>query len=193
MKLVIVRHGQTNANAQKLIQGRIDNPLNALGKKQAKKAGQVLKKSGIEFDVVASTPLSRALESAQLVARKLNYKNEIYIEPQLVERDFRPFEMEKIVDVFPIIINTGYTHPEYEDDVALEKRIKAGIYKLYKKFEDKTVLLSAHAHVIRAVFRLVDPVEYDYSTHFLGNSSIHIFNINKNEISFVESLNNEPI
>lgn len=191
MKLVIVRHGETNANAKKLIQGRIDNPLNKAGIKQAKNAGKILKDSNLKFDVVVSSPLSRALETAYLISRKINYKNDIYIEQKFVERNFSPFEMRTIKEVFPTIIDTGFTHPYYEDDIALEKRISKGISNIYSKFKGKTLLLSAHAHVIRATFRLVNSSKYDYSTHYLGNTSIHIFEVNNDEISYIESLNND--
>lgn len=192
MKLVIVRHGQTDANAKKLIQGRIDNPLNKLGKKQANEAANVLIDSELDIDIIASSPLSRALETANIIASKLDCKNAIYIEPKLLERDFSPFEMRNISKVFPAIIDTGFTHPHYENDSLLEERVKEGVYNLFNKHKNKTVLLSAHAHVIRATYRLVNPKKYNYSTHYLGNASIHIFKVNQKDIIYLSSLNNIP-
>ena len=59
--LLIVRHGRTVANAEGLLQGRVDNPLDAEGLRQAKQIRIALG----PIDVVVSSPLQRALQTAK--------------------------------------------------------------------------------------------------------------------------------
>lgn len=63
-QIYFLRHGQTNNNKEGRMQGRVDIPLNEVGRAQARCAAQRLK--GIGFDAVYSSPLSRAVETAQL-------------------------------------------------------------------------------------------------------------------------------
>ncbi len=67
MELYIVRHGETNWNATKLLQGRSDIDLNKNGRNAAIKLGDALDKQQITFDVIYSSPLIRAYETACLI------------------------------------------------------------------------------------------------------------------------------
>ena len=63
--IYIIRHGQTEMNKAGRLQGRRDVPLNENGEKQAEEAAGIL--SGIEFDHVFSSPLTRAVRTAEIV------------------------------------------------------------------------------------------------------------------------------
>ena len=65
MKLYMVRHGETDWNKAKKVQGRADIPLNAYGRELAEKTAEGLR--GIPFDLAYTSPLSRAKETAQIV------------------------------------------------------------------------------------------------------------------------------
>jgi probable phosphoglycerate mutase len=65
MTLYIIRHGETELNKQKRLQGQTDIPLNDYGRHLAKVTGQAL--ADVRFDRVISSPLSRAMETARLV------------------------------------------------------------------------------------------------------------------------------
>ena len=64
--IYLVRHGQTNWNLSKKFQGQRKVPINRTGKEQAKKLASELKK--VSFDVVYSSPVLRAIQTAQIIA-----------------------------------------------------------------------------------------------------------------------------
>ena len=66
MSIYVVRHGQTDLNKEKRIQGRKGEPLNEEGKKQAEKLAQELQE--IKFDIVISSPQERAVQTAQIIS-----------------------------------------------------------------------------------------------------------------------------
>jgi broad specificity phosphatase PhoE len=65
--IYLVRHGQTAWNKEEIFRGRTDIPLNETGRKEALLAGQYLR--GVKVDSVYSSPLSRAFETAETIAR----------------------------------------------------------------------------------------------------------------------------
>ena len=70
-RLYLLRHGQTEFNVKKLVQGRCDSPLTDLGRQQAGMAAAWLKVHNVIPDKVVSSPLGRAMDTAGLVATEL--------------------------------------------------------------------------------------------------------------------------
>ena len=68
MRLFIVRHGTTAWNRAHKLQGRTDIPLDEQGVQMARESGKTLLEEGLRFDLVYSSPLSRAFETARLLA-----------------------------------------------------------------------------------------------------------------------------
>src|SRR5262245_17154670 len=64
--MVLVRHGETDWNREERFQGQLDIPLNDVGRSQATRLKQQL--SDFDFDAVYSSPLTRALETARMIA-----------------------------------------------------------------------------------------------------------------------------
>ena len=65
MKLYLVRHGETDWNIERRLQGQVDIPLNEFGKSLAVKTGKGLE--NIQFDICFTSPLKRAKETAELI------------------------------------------------------------------------------------------------------------------------------
>lgn len=87
MRIYLVRHGQTDWNLEKRMQGREDVPLNTTGRAQAEKLRDKIR--DLEFDVVYASPLKRAAETAEIA---VGDRYEIIYDERLVERSFGEFE-----------------------------------------------------------------------------------------------------
>ena len=67
-QIYIIRHGQTDLNKKHVLQGRVDEPLNEDGIRQAKAAAARLRSLGVTIDEVWSSPLGRAQDTARVIA-----------------------------------------------------------------------------------------------------------------------------
>ncbi len=83
-EMILIRHGQSTANATGVWQGQLDFPLSEEGRRQAATAGRALKGTRL-FGVYAS-PLSRAFETAEIAAREADFSEEVIPVPGLTER-----------------------------------------------------------------------------------------------------------
>jgi len=80
-EIILVRHGETEWNVQEIFRGRIDVELSETGVRQAELLAEYL--SGVKIDAVYSSPLKRALNTAQAIASYHNLKVEIA--PRLID------------------------------------------------------------------------------------------------------------
>lgn len=69
--LVLVRHGQSQFNAENRFTGWIDSPLTVAGTEEAHRAGRMLKESGFRFDRIYTSVLVRCTESARIIREEL--------------------------------------------------------------------------------------------------------------------------
>ena len=88
-QIILVRHGQSQMNKLHLLAGRYDTDLTKSGYKQLKKTSKFIKKM-YGADIIFSSPLKRALRSANIINAKLNCK--IKIDDRLIETDFGKWE-----------------------------------------------------------------------------------------------------
>jgi broad specificity phosphatase PhoE len=172
----LLRHGQTNWNIDFRLQGVTDIPLNETGIEQAKTAGQVIAKSaheGNSWDLILSSPLSRARDTAVMVSEALGVSG-ISIEELLLERSFGEAE--------------GLSHEEWKakyDDTnhvpggetleQLEARAWILLQRLLDQHEGKRVLTVSHGALIRTLLRLVSKGEFPREGERLGNACLSIF------------------
>jgi len=94
-KLILARHGETEWNVEEVFRGRIDVELNETGARQAELLAQYLR--GIKIEAVYSSPLKRALNTAEVVARY--HKLEVKIAPGLIDCDFGKWQGLRLQEV----------------------------------------------------------------------------------------------
>jgi len=148
-RLYFVRHGESVLNRERVHAGQQDTPLTDLGREQARLAGDTAR--AIKFDIMVSSPLIRALETAQLIAEVTGYPlDRILTNPLFMERSFGSFEGHSW-DETP---DEG-RYPDIETETALLARARAGL-EFLRELEAEDVLLVAHGSLGRALFAAVD-------------------------------------
>ena len=88
MKLVLVRHGQSEWNKENRFTGWTDVGLSELGREEAKKAGQVLKEKGFHFDIAFTSVLIRAIDTLNIILNQMECKIPIEYSWKLNERHY---------------------------------------------------------------------------------------------------------
>ncbi|MBT2512986.1 histidine phosphatase family protein [Arthrobacter sp. ISL-30] len=141
----LIRHGQTDWNAQRRLQGSTDIPLNDVGRGQARDAVAVL--SRYDWDAIVSSPLSRAAETADLIAAGLGLDVARRV-PELSERSFGPAEgLQAGPELDALRIPGGFRGAESEDEAAC--RGLAALDALAEEFRGGRVLVVAHGTLLR--------------------------------------------
>jgi broad specificity phosphatase PhoE len=93
MPIYFIRHGESQANKAGIFAGQTDAILTSHGISQAREAGEKLKSSGLKIDVIVTSPLSRAYDTAAEIAQTIDYPlDKIIINPLLKERNLGSLE-----------------------------------------------------------------------------------------------------
>lgn len=180
IRLIIVRHGETTANALNIIQGQTDVPLNERGVQQAARVAEALKDE--KFDAVYSSDLSRAMTTARAIVPE----GEITALPALREWHLGVWQgkdLDRIKKDYPEIYAGVYRGeanlriPGGETRNELRQRIKDFLESLPAKHpEGGKILMVSHGGAIRALFRVLVGENNIYSKPpEVGNCSISRF------------------
>lgn len=153
--LYIVRHGQTDWNVSKTIQGQFDVPLNAKGENQAEELRAALKH--IHFDAMFSSDLVRAKRTTEI----LNIERQLAIETTqaLRERAFGVYEgkpMEGTHEKLMGLLENYKDHPligesGIESNEQMIARAVTFIREISVAYAGKTVLLTSHGGLMRVL------------------------------------------
>lgn len=92
-KILVVRHGETYGNAEGVVLGQMDSPLNARGLEQAERVAEYL--SQVEVNQIVSSDLGRAKATAEIILRKTKARH-LYLDSRLREASFGVLEGQKI-------------------------------------------------------------------------------------------------
>jgi len=176
MEIYLIRHGQTDANSKAIIQGRVDNPLNATGKAQAKRTAEYLKQYSLKFDYCVASPLSRAIETMHIIKEQLHIDLPTHIEPDIIEREFGELDGKPIPQNYFQVVHQGLAKG-METDQAIEQRVRTFFYRFFQEHQHERVLMVAHSHVIKALLvQYIDDFSYDA---YLNNCSINRLTFNQ--------------
>ena len=156
--LYFVRHGQTKANADGVLQGQTDVPLDEVGVQQAKLLASRLK--NVHFDKIYSSDLSRALVTAQAIADT----REIIVTPQLREWNFGIWQgmkisviKEKFAALHQIYSadDPAFTVDGGESTAEFQQRAADFMREIARKHPGETVLCVSHGGFISRALRVV--------------------------------------
>ncbi|WP_051702007.1 histidine phosphatase family protein [Mycetocola saprophilus] len=149
MQITLIRHGQTDWNHQRRLQGATDVPLNETGREQARTAGATLPRA---FDVVTSSPLGRARETAALLAAQLDLEV-VGAYPAITERSFGEAEGKTGPEVLELWPDRNYPGQESEQD--LVARALVGLDEIAAAHPGERVLAVSHGALIRLLTEAV--------------------------------------
>lgn len=153
-RVILWRHGQTDWNVQRRIQGAVDFPLNETGRRQAAEAAQSVAR--MEPSRIVSSPLSRAHDTAREVARIIGVT--VDVDARLEERNYGEWEgltREEIMERDPeeFRIWEAGRNPEglgIEASAVLGERVAAAVSDHAESMQGGTLLVASHGAAIRA-------------------------------------------
>ena len=159
MNLYVVRHGETIWNVDKKVQGVTDIPLTDKGRSEAEDLQDLI--STLNIDVVISSPLDRARETAKIL---VDSKLPINTDDRIKERDWGMNEGAIIDtidtwDCWDVILNTKVQNIECIQDFMY--RVSNFIEDIKIRYKDKNVLVVTHSAVIRVIHYLLGTIPED--------------------------------
>ena len=169
-ELYLVRHGETDWNRQRRIQGLTDIPLNDTGRAQARATGMLLARRN--WDAVYASPLSRARETAEIIAEELELPEPGLLDA-MVERNYGEAEgldWMQVESRFP----DGSAVPGRESREQVGARVVPALIRLAEERPGESLVIVSHGGAIRAVLSEVEP---SASHGMITNGSVHSFRL----------------
>ncbi|MCG6841920.1 histidine phosphatase family protein [Fusobacterium nucleatum] len=188
-KLILIRHGQTEMNAQSLYFGKLNPPLNDLGISQAYQAREKL--LNIDYDNIYSSPLERAKQTAEIC----NYLDkDIVYDSNLEEINFGIFEgltFKEISEKYPVEVKKmkeDWKEYNYVTGESPKEMLQRAISFLEILDYTKNNLIVAHWGIINSIISYFISGNLDSYWKFkIQNASIVIFEGNF-EFSYLTKL-----
>lgn len=191
IKLILLRHGQTNWNKEGRYQGQIDTDLSELGVEQAKKLGLGLK--NIKIDIFIASPLKRAYETACESAKYHN--KEVLKDERLLEINHGTWEGKLSSEVqnfdgelLKMWKNTPHLvqMPNGENLEDVRKRSVEAILDYAKKYDGKTVAVFAHDAVNKVLIsHFINAPISSFWNILQDNTCINVLEISENSSKIV--------
>ena len=167
MKLYLIRHGVTDQNKKKCLQGRSDIELNEVGRELAEKTAEGLK--NVKFDYIFTSPLKRAYETAEIIRGERNIP--LIPREELLEISFGTYEglcfgqeQYNIPDAdFMNFFHKPQQYTAPPEGESFEQVIaRTGEFlkelKSNSQYQDKTILLSTHGCALKAILANITKV-----------------------------------
>ena len=174
MKIYVLRHGQTDGNKKKMMQGNLDIELNDVGRAQALEARQIISKLGI--DLIICSPLKRTRQTAIIACPN----TPIIYDNRLRSRNHGEFmgmsrDEINLKEYWNIRENKQYK--EAESVQTLYERVVSLLSDIKKKYSDKTVLLVTHSGITRILYYYFHgiPEDGDLTEYQSVNTSIESY------------------
>jgi broad specificity phosphatase PhoE len=192
MKLILVRHGETEWNVKHIVQGHKGVPLNRKGKSQARKVALHLRKEKI--DVIYSSDLERARQTTAAIARF--HKVPVIYTRLIRERKFGDMEGISIEEYKKVREKSDIPKYRYrppgggENYIDIRKRVNKFLAMLKKKHGKQTVLVVSHGGLIRTIVAILTkkPFEDIYEIEHY-NASVSVIELRRGSPPKIHYLN----
>jgi broad specificity phosphatase PhoE len=180
--LVAIRHGQTDWNVDQRFQGHVDIPLNAVGYSQAETLKSRL--AGIRFDAVYSSPLRRALKTAQIIASDLP----ISVDTRLIEIHhgcWQGMTKQDIAERWPDEWQRWNSEPQRFTPSGGETAdsIRARLEDFLNAMQGTIILCVSHGVVIQTLLSILIGQYAEHNAYEPPNGSIHTVCFRNNRVS----------
>lgn len=185
-RLLIIRHGETDFNAEGRFQGHIDRPLNSTGIAQAEAVARRI--ASLSTDILFCSDLLRAQQTARIVGQPHGLTPSL--EPLLRERHLGVIQgltaaeaMQQIPDVFTAYKqgHPDYTIPEGESRQQFQDRTIAALTKIALSHQQKHILIIAHGGTVDCLFRHTCGIPLTAKRHWrLWNAGLNSFSCDAN-------------
>ena len=188
MKIWVARHGQTDLNHAKRMQGRTDAPLNWKGIAQAKQSRQNI--GEVHFDAVYSSPLQRAKLTGSIIGDV--DINDIIVDERLIETDFGRYEKSRYYLMglpmtaywmFPKI----FPAPPTVESIDSMKERAASFLRELETHDYENVLVACHGGIMRALCGYLDEAPDGLRWERAKNCEIRVYEYKDGHHSFLKS------
>ena len=171
--IYIIRHGKTELNKAKVLQGRSNFPLNEEGIRQAREAAERL--GDVSFSCVFSSPLTRAVQTAEILAPHIKP----VIDERLIEMDYGSYEGADLTHLPPEILTffSDFVHNPAPDGM---EQLSSVVERAGEFLEDirqisGDILISTHAIVMKGILEYLSPESKGgYWSKYIGNCGIYL-------------------
>ena len=171
--IYIIRHGKTELNRANVLQGRSDYPLNEEGILQAKTASEKLR--SVSFDHVFSSPLIRALQTAEIIVPE----KKPVIDNRLIEMDYGPYEGIDL-NHLPQEMITFFSDFVHNPAPAGMEQLSSVVDRAGSFLEEicdisGNILVSTHAIAMKGLLEYLTPDSGgSYWSRYIGNCTVYI-------------------
>ncbi len=182
--IYILRHGQTAKNRDNLLQGRSNVPLNDAGLQQAEAVRDSFRSEGIRFDAVYSSPLIRAVQTAEIAAGDAF---PIITDERLIEMDYGPYEGMDLQNPAPEVLEffRDFVHNPAPDGMEqlqdVVARLGSFLEEIREEAAGRNILVSTHAIAMKGALEYLTPgSDGSYWSKYIGNCAIYAVDLGEN-------------
>ncbi|NWO23679.1 histidine phosphatase family protein [Mogibacterium timidum] len=193
MRLYVLRHGQTQLNSERRLQGHMQTELNDVGIAQAEMVASILNDNGIKFDRIYSSPLERAIRTGEIATGVS--RERFVIDHNLTEIDFGINEGRKYDELQGASGNIflspeTYLPPEGGESLeSLLNRMKHFLERMRDEECEGNVLAVSHGTAIHMILLYLRGMSLsELWTEHVGNCNVTVIDIDDREMKIRDDL-----
>ncbi|MGI6711744.1 MAG: alpha-ribazole phosphatase [Bacillota bacterium] len=196
-KLYLIRHGETDLNTSGVLYGWTDCGLNIRGIGQSKDLSRAL--SDVNFDIVITSPLKRAIDTASIVSGWASER--IVIDKRLKEFNFGNWEGKHYQEIksrdkekWDLWVKDwkNICPPSGESFLEFYQRVKNSIDHILEKYDKRTIMLVSHQGCLRLIMCILLNMDCEKYYHFTFEQGTYSLLYTSKEYCVVKKINQKP-